>query len=137
MNDEKDTQIVIESDPFSMLPNDFIRNPDISNDAKALYAIIKSYIGIPDFILYKSTLVKSFKGGDFRFRNAWKELKDTGYFSQIKVKTVLYIVLGCIAGFVVLLIICCFCCYKCSKRKQKKIIQNEYQSNLSGPLVYY
>ena len=40
MNDEKDTQIVIESDPFSMLPNDFIRNPDISNDAKALYAII-------------------------------------------------------------------------------------------------
>ena len=87
MNDEKDTQIVIESDPFSMLPNDFIRNPDISNDAKALYAIIKSYIGIPDFILYKSTLVKSFKGGDFRFRNAWKELKDTGYFSQIKVNT--------------------------------------------------
>ena len=61
----------------------------------------------------------------------------TIYFSQIKVKTVLYIVLGCIAGFVVLLIICCFCCYKCSKRKQKKIIQNEYQSNLSGPLVYY
>ena len=61
----------------------------------------------------------------------------TIYFSQIKVKTVLYIVLGCIAGFVVLLIICCFCCYKCSKRKQKKSIQNEYQSNLSGPLVYY
>ena len=87
MNDEKDAQIVIESDPFSMLPNDFIRNPDISNDAKALYAIIKSYIGIPDFILYKSTLIKSFKGGDTKFRNAWKELKDRGYLNQIKSNT--------------------------------------------------
>ncbi len=87
MNEEKDTQIVIESDPFSMIPNDFIRNPQISNDAKALYAIIKSYIGIPDFILYKSTLLKSFKGGDTKFRNAWKDLKDKGYLIQIRSNT--------------------------------------------------
>ena len=55
MNEEKDTQIIIESDPFSMLPNDFIRNKDISNDAKALYAIIKSYIGISTFDLSQLT----------------------------------------------------------------------------------
>ena len=59
MNDEKDAQIIIESDPFSMIPNDLVRNTAVSNDAVRIYLIIKSYIGIPDFTLYRNTVKKS------------------------------------------------------------------------------
>ena len=84
MNDEKDTKIVIESDPFSMIPNDLVRNTSVSNDAVRIYLIIKSYIGIPDFILYRNTVKKSFPGGEYSFKKGWKELKDLGYLVQIK-----------------------------------------------------
>ena len=84
MNNEKDAQIIIESDPFSMIPNDLVRNTAVSNDAVRIYLIIKSYIGIPDFTLYRNTVKKSFPGGEYSFKKGWKELKDLGYLVQIK-----------------------------------------------------
>lgn len=82
---EEELEIEIEDeDPFTMIPIDFLRNPNISNDAKALYAIIKSYINIPNFTIYQSTLKKCMNKKDSVFKKCWKELKDLGYLKQSK-----------------------------------------------------
>lgn len=41
---------------FSMVPNEIIRDENISLKAKGLYALIQSYITLDNFILYKGFL---------------------------------------------------------------------------------
>ena len=52
---------------------------------------------------------------------------------KIKTKTKVFILLGILAGFTVLLILLCFCCYKCCKRSHKEI-ENQYQETILGPV---
>ena len=84
---EREDEIIIEmedEEPYALTPVEFIRNSNISNDAKVLYTIIKTYINIPNFVLYQSTLKKCMSTGDSVFKRAWKELKDLGYLKQYK-----------------------------------------------------
>lgn len=81
--------------PFSQISNSALRDEKLSLKAKGLYALIQSYITIPNFILYKTTLMKQCKESKNTFDTAWKELKDNGYLiqykkSNIKTKTFYY-----------------------------------------------
>lgn len=71
---------------FSQVSNHVLKDDALSLRAKGLYCLIKCYITIPGFILYKNTLKKSSREGETAFENAWKELKDKGYLLQWKVK---------------------------------------------------
>lgn len=72
---------------FSMIPNEIIRNENISLRAKGLYSLIQSYITMEEFTLYKSFLVRKCKEGKAAFDTAWKELKETGYLKQYKMNS--------------------------------------------------
>ena len=45
----------------------------------------------------------------------------------IKSKIILFIILGSLGGFILLLIIISFCCYKCCKKVNKTNFENQYQ----------
>ena len=70
---------------FTQVSNKALTDKNLSLKAKGLYALINSYITIPDFTLYKQTLVNSCKEGRDSFNAAWKELKDSGYLIQERV----------------------------------------------------
>ena len=81
--------------PFSQISNSALRDEKLSLKAKGLYALIQSYITIPNFVLYKTTLMKQCKESKNTFDTAWKELKDNGYLiqykkSNVKTKTFYY-----------------------------------------------
>ena len=71
---------------FSMVSNSILRDETISLKAKGLYALIQSYITLDDFVLYKNLLKKKCCEGKKSFETAWKELKDTGYLLQYRMK---------------------------------------------------
>ena len=71
--------------PFSQVANHPLRNPNLSLKAKGLYAVIQSFINIPDFVLYKTTLMNTCSEGKDAFESAWKELKKAGYLVQYRV----------------------------------------------------
>ena len=77
-------QIKRKEVPFSQISNSALRDEKLSLKAKGLYALIQSYITIPNFILYKTTLMKQCKESKNTFDTAWKELKDNGYLIQYK-----------------------------------------------------
>ena len=56
-------------------------------------------------------------------------------FSDMKITTAIYIVLGILAGIIVFLIFLCCCCYYCCKKKQKQILTNDYQTSFAGPIL--
>lgn len=64
---------------FAQVSNSALQDSDLSLKAKGLYAVIESYIGKPNFKLYKRTLKQLCKEGTKAFDTTWKELKDTGY----------------------------------------------------------
>ena len=70
--------------PFSQISNSALRDEKLSLKAKGLYALIQSYITIPNFTLYKTTLMKQCKESKNTFDTAWKELKDNGYLIQYR-----------------------------------------------------
>ena len=55
-------------------------------------------------------------------------------FSKLKSKTILFIFLGIIGGFIIILIIICFCCYKCCKKRQKSL-DDDFQNFETNKLV--
>lgn len=83
INEEK-LDLIYEGDPFTMIPNELLVNPDIHPNTRLLYCIIKHYITIPGFVLYKSTLIKSLGLAANTFNKYWKELKDLGFLEQIQ-----------------------------------------------------
>lgn len=64
---------------FAAVSNAALRDSSLSLKAKGLYAVIQSYINIPDYDLYKGYLMKNCREGERAFNAAWKELKDQGY----------------------------------------------------------
>ena len=71
---------------FSMISNEILHDNTVSLKAKGLYCIIQSYVTIPNFVLYKSHLLKNCKEGSKAFETAWKELKDAGYLIQYRIR---------------------------------------------------
>lgn len=64
---------------FSMVSNYCALDKKLSLKAKGLYLVIQAYIDIPNFVLYKSFLMKNCMEGERAFNSAWKELKEAGY----------------------------------------------------------
>lgn len=70
---------------FSAISNSALEDNRLSLKSKGLYAFIQSYIGKPNFTLYKRTLIAKCKEGPKAFDSAWKELKDTGYLKIYRI----------------------------------------------------
>ena len=64
---------------FATVSNEALQDSKLSLKAKGLYAMIQSYINIPDYDLYKWYLLKLCREGERAFDSAWKELKEHGY----------------------------------------------------------
>lgn len=71
---------------FCMVPNELVRNKEISLSAKGLYLLIRSYITIPNIILSKSKLEYMCIEGEKAFKTVWKELQNSGYLVCAKRK---------------------------------------------------
>lgn len=71
---------------FTQVSNAAMRDPNLSLKAKGLYALINSYIDIPDFELYKGFLMKQCMEGKAAFQSSWDELKKAGYLIQHQVR---------------------------------------------------
>lgn len=84
---EEIIKVKYDGDPFTMIPNELLLNPDINVNTRLLYGIIKRYITIPDFKLYKSTLRKALGcGSNNTFDKYWKDLKKLGLLEQKRIR---------------------------------------------------
>lgn len=72
---------------FSQVSNKALQDKTLSLKAKGLFALITSYISIPDFTLYKSFLMASCTEGRDAFNKAWNELKSAGYLKQYRIQS--------------------------------------------------
>lgn len=63
-----------------------LRDENLSLKAKGLYSVIESYIRIPDFVLWKNTLLNCSTDGIRSFNTAWDELKKAGYLKQYRIR---------------------------------------------------
>ena len=70
---------------FAAVSNTALQDSKLSLRAKGLYALIQSYINIPNYDLYKSYLQKSSIEGSRAFDSAWNELKERGYLKQHRI----------------------------------------------------
>jgi predicted transcriptional regulator len=70
--------------PFTAVPNEVIRNPDISAHAKALYAYMMSRPGDWDF--YVKEIQKNFAEGRDRIYKSLDELIDLGYVTKQRLR---------------------------------------------------
>ena len=69
---------------YTVLSNVAIRDVTLSPQARGLYAVIRSYITIDNFTLYKDFLFDQFPCGVRAFNTMWNELKDKGYLKQYR-----------------------------------------------------
>lgn len=81
---EETLDVTYDGDPFTMFPNDLLINSDIHPNTRLLYGIIKHFITIPDFVIYKSTLIKALGLNENTFDKYWGQLKELGYLEQTK-----------------------------------------------------
>lgn len=72
---------------FTTVSNNILKDSSITLKAKGLYAMIEYYLSIPNFTLYKQTLMNSCGEGERAFNSAWKELKESGYLKQYKIQS--------------------------------------------------
>jgi hypothetical protein len=70
---------------FAAVSNNALKDPRLSLKAKGLYALIQSYITLPELRLTKTFLQKKCKEKDKAFDSAWKELKDCGYLKLYRI----------------------------------------------------
>ncbi len=69
---------------FAQISNSALQDARLSLKAKGLYSLIQSYITMPNYDLYKWSLIKQCREGEKAFNTAWKELKDAGYLKQYR-----------------------------------------------------
>lgn len=72
---------------YAQVSNYALTDKNLSLKAKGLYAMIESFLSIPDFVLYKDFLIKQSSDGQKAFDSGWKELKDRGYLIAYKINT--------------------------------------------------
>lgn len=67
---------------YTTIFNTALRDKTLSLDAKGLFAVIKSFIGLPDFQLSKRRLSYACSDSNYQLNAAWKELKQKGYLQH-------------------------------------------------------
>ena len=67
---------------YTTIYNEVLRDSTLSLDAKGLFAVIKSFIGLPDFSLSKRRLGYACSDSAYLLNAAWKELKQKGYLQH-------------------------------------------------------
>ena len=67
---------------YTTIYNEVLRDSTLSLDAKGLFAVIKSFIGLPDFALSKRRLGYACSDSGYLLNAAWKELKQKGYLQH-------------------------------------------------------
>lgn len=67
---------------YTTIYNEVLRDRTLSLNAKGLFAVIKSFVGLPDFALSKRRLGYACSDSDYLLNAAWKELKQKGYLQH-------------------------------------------------------
>lgn len=67
---------------YTTIYNEVLRDRTLSLDAKGLFAVIKSFVGLPDFALSKRRLSYACSDSGYLLNAAWKELKQKGYLQH-------------------------------------------------------
>ena len=67
---------------YTTIYNEVLRDSTLSLDAKGLFAVIKSFIGLPGFALSKRRLGYACSDSAYLLNAAWKELKQKGYLQH-------------------------------------------------------
>ena len=67
---------------YTTIYNEVLRDRTLSLDAKGLFAVIKSFIGLPSFALSKRRLGYACSDSAYLLNAAWKELKQKGYLQH-------------------------------------------------------
>ena len=67
---------------YTTIYNEVLRDRTLSLNAKGLFAVIKSFIGLPDFALSKRRLGYACSDSGYLLNAAWKELKHKGYLQH-------------------------------------------------------
>ena len=67
---------------YTTIYNEVLRDKSLSLSAKGLFAVIKSFVGLPDFALSKRRLGYACSDSAYLLNAAWKELKQKGYLQH-------------------------------------------------------
>ena len=67
---------------YTTIYNEVLRDRTLSLDAKGLFAVIKSFVGLPEFALSKRRLSYACSDSGYLLNAAWKELKHKGYLQH-------------------------------------------------------
>lgn len=67
---------------YTTIFNNVLRDKTLSLEAKGLYTVIKSFIGLPNFCLSKRALSYACSNSAYLLNAAWKELKQKGYLQH-------------------------------------------------------
>ena len=67
---------------YTTIYNEVLRDRTLSLNAKGLFAVIKSFVGLPDFALSKRRLSYACSDSGYLLNAAWKELKQKGYLQH-------------------------------------------------------
>ena len=67
---------------YTTIYNEVLRDKSLSLSAKGLFAVIKSFVGLPDFALSKRRLGYACSDSAYLLNAAWKELKHKGYLQH-------------------------------------------------------
>ena len=67
---------------YTTIYNEVLRDRTLSLEAKGLFAVIKSFVGLPDFALSKRRLGYACSDSAYLLNAAWKELKHKGYLQH-------------------------------------------------------
>ena len=67
---------------YTTIYNEVLRDRTLSLNAKGLFAVIKSFVGLPDFALSKRRLGYACSDSGYLLNAAWKELKQKGYLQH-------------------------------------------------------
>ena len=67
---------------YTTIYNEVLRDRTLSLDAKGLFAVIKSFVGLPGFALGKRRLGYACSDSGYLLNAAWKELKQKGYLQH-------------------------------------------------------
>ena len=70
---------------FTTLSNHILTS-NLSSKAIGIFARMSRLVDIPNFIVYKQTVINACPEGKTAFEAGWKELKDAGYLIQIRVQ---------------------------------------------------
>ena len=67
---------------YTTIYNEVLRDSTLSLNAKGLFAVIKSFVGLPGFALSKRRLSYACSDSGYLLNAAWKELKQKGYLQH-------------------------------------------------------